>query len=81
MISALRKISGHADLPNAPADVREMFIENHRASFADLFATHPPIEARIAALKAYAGGRDTEVARARAPGPWEAPRTQSGPWG
>ena len=70
MISALRKISGHATLPNAPAEVREMFIENDHASFATLFATHPPIEARIAALKAYAGGHDVPIEPPRAPGPW-----------
>ena len=58
MISALRKISGRAALPNVPADVREMAFENPRTGFAGMFATHPPIEKRIAALQKYAGGRD-----------------------
>lgn len=58
LISALRKISGNAEIKNAPAEVQEMFIENHRSGFADMFATHPPIEKRIAALTAFAGGRD-----------------------
>jgi heat shock protein HtpX len=53
MISALRKIDGHARLA-APAQVRPLFFED-RAS--GLFATHPPIAARIAALVKYAGGR------------------------
>ena len=72
LISALRKISGHSQIPQAPAEVREMFIENETASFASLFATHPPIEKRIEALAKFAGGRDM------APPP--APET-SGPWG
>ena len=55
MISALRKISGNSQF-NAPADVRQM--AGHNASpFAGLFATHPPIEKRIEALVAYAGGQ------------------------
>lgn len=58
MISALQKISGRAALNHVPADVREMAFENPRAGFAGMFATHPPIEKRIAALRKYAGGRD-----------------------
>jgi heat shock protein HtpX len=53
MISALQKIDGRARLA-APAQVRPLFFED-RAS--GLFATHPPIAARIAALVKYAGGR------------------------
>lgn len=56
MIRALQKISGHAKL-NAPAEVREMAFENPRIGLAGVFATHPPIEKRIAALVEYAGGR------------------------
>jgi len=55
MIRALQKISGNAKL-NAPAQVREMAFENPRAGIADLFATHPPIKKRIAALVEFAGG-------------------------
>jgi heat shock protein HtpX len=58
MISALRKISGHAEISKAPAEIREMFLENKAEGFAGLFATHPPIEKRIEALVRYAGGRD-----------------------
>jgi heat shock protein HtpX len=36
----------------------EMCIDNPREGFADLFATHPPIESRIAALIQFAGGHD-----------------------
>ena len=89
LISALRKISGHSQLPNAPSDVREMFIENEHAGFADLFDTHPPIEKRIQALIAFAGGRDLPASpsapAAPAPQPsgaWSppAPPVQPGPW-
>jgi heat shock protein HtpX len=70
MISALQKISGNAHV-KAPSEVREMFIENPHSEFASMFATHPPIEKRIAVLEKYAGGRRA----APAPGP------SSGPWG
>lgn len=54
MISALRKISGDSAV-DAPADIRQMMVEN-RQSFAGVFMTHPPIEERIAALVRFAGG-------------------------
>lgn len=74
MISALQKISGNAAV-NAPSEVREMFIENPHSDFASLFATHPPIEKRIAALAQYAGGHVEPPAapigqRSRTRGPW-----------
>ena len=84
MISALRKISGHSTLAHAPADVREMFIENESSGFSDLFATHPSIEARVAALKAFAGGRDAPPdAPTPRLGPWDTPEAphSTGPWG
>lgn len=56
MISALRKISGRAEI-EAPNDVQQMMVEN-RVRFAGVFATHPPIEKRIEALVEYAGGND-----------------------
>ncbi len=68
MISALQKIAGNAKV-QAPAEVREMFIENPHADFAGLFATHPPIEKRIEALARYAGGR-VEVEPSARRGPW-----------
>lgn len=57
MIRALEKISGRANLEHMPAEIREMAFENPRVGFAGVFATHPPIEKRIAALVEYAGGR------------------------
>lgn len=57
MISALQKVSGRADL-NAPDEMAGMFLEHHESGFLGLFATHPPIEKRIAALVQYAGGID-----------------------
>jgi len=69
MISALRKIAGHSEI-QAPAQVQEMFLD---LPAAGLFATHPSIEKRIAALVEYAGGHDMamspEAARAPAPTP------------
>lgn len=67
MIRALEKISGRAALEGVPAEVREMAIENPRTGFAGMFATHPPIEKRIAALVQYAAGR--EGTKSRAPRP------------
>lgn len=55
MISALRKISGNSAI-DAPQEVRQMMLDNTPA-FAGLFATHPSIEKRIAALTTYAGGQ------------------------
>ena len=57
MISALEKISGHAEIENAPDGVREMMIENPHNGFLGMFATHPPIEKRIEALIKFAGGQ------------------------
>ncbi len=54
MISALKKISGHSKI-DAPNDVQQMMVENTQP-FAGVFATHPPIEKRIAALINFAGG-------------------------
>ena len=71
MISALRKIEGRGELEGATSAVMEMCIDNPREGFADLFATHPPIESRIAALIQFAGGHD--------PGPLDLPDEQESP--
>jgi heat shock protein HtpX len=57
LISALRKIAGHAELPEVPTEVRQMFIENppSAAELFGLMATHPPVEARIRVLEQLAG--------------------------
>lgn len=59
LASALRKISGHSEINDVKSeDVKEMFIENkpdkEKSFFSGLsgmFATHPPIEKRIAILE------------------------------
>ena len=55
MANALRKISGHSDLEVKSADVKQMFIDNspqkNAIGISGLFATHPPIEKRIAFLE------------------------------
>jgi heat shock protein HtpX len=57
LISALRKIAGNPALPDVPPEVRQMFIENPPGGLAalGLFATHPPIEARIRVLEQLGG--------------------------
>jgi heat shock protein HtpX len=58
MISALRKIENRGELPGATSAVMEMCVDNPREGFADLFSTHPSVDARVAALVKYAGGHD-----------------------
>ena len=57
MITALLKISGRGELARAPSGIMELCVDNPRSGFFDLFATHPSIDDRIAALTRYAGGR------------------------
>jgi len=72
MISALRKIEGRGELEGATSAVMEMCVDNPREGFVDLFATHPPVADRVAALVKFAGGHD--------PGPIElAPPPQPAP--
>src|SRR5262249_18529547 len=65
MITALRKIEGRGELQGATSAVMEMCVDNPREGFEDIFATHPPVQARIDALVKFAG--------AHAPGPRESP--------
>src|SRR5437868_5763961 len=58
MISALRKIENRGELPGATSAVMELCVDNPREEFADLFATHPSVNARVQALVRYAGGHD-----------------------
>lgn len=57
MAGALRKISGNSNLEAKSDDVKQMFIDNSEsskgfmASISGIFATHPPIEKRIAVLE------------------------------
>ena len=87
MISALRKIENRGELPGATSAVMELCVDNPREEFADLFATHPSVEARVSALVRYAGGHDpgplalpSDVTdRARLPGGEFSPPPK-GPW-
>jgi heat shock protein HtpX len=54
MMRALLRISGAADLPKAPGDLKAMCFEN-AVPFLGLFATHPPIASRIQAISNYSG--------------------------
>jgi heat shock protein HtpX len=77
MIAALRKIAGHSEIA-APSQIQEMFLDHPRPpGFAGLFATHPSIEDRIAALVRYAGGHAAIAAASgpSLPGPWDEPRS------
>jgi heat shock protein HtpX len=58
MISALRKIEGRGELAGATSAVMEMCIDNPREGFSNIFDTHPPVDARVAALIRFAGGHD-----------------------
>jgi heat shock protein HtpX len=87
MISALRKVAGHTHL-EAPQAMRAMFLEDDDEGIMGLFATHPPVEKRIAALSRYAGGRVTESQPAAGAAPTTAAQTppstpaqENGPWG
>lgn len=54
LIAALTKIDGRDKVPVWSSSVQAMMFS---FDAVDLFATHPPIEARIEALKRHAGGR------------------------
>src|SRR4051794_27842754 len=90
MISALRKIEGRGELPGATSAVMEMCIDNPRGGFSNIFDTHPPIDARVAALVKFAGGHDpgplalpepteSDAADERESG--DQPASDGGPWG
>ena len=59
-VSALRKIEGRSAMPGVPADLHALLIDDPpRPGFlARLTATHPSVADRVAALVAFAGGRD-----------------------
>jgi heat shock protein HtpX len=58
LISALRKIEGKSEMPNVPSGIMEMCIENKHDSIADMFATHPTVDQRVAKLTQLMGGRE-----------------------
>ena len=71
MITALRKIENRGELEGATSAVMEMCVDNPRSGIADLFATHPSIDSRAAAIVRFAGGHD--------PGPIALPEPQAPP--
>jgi heat shock protein HtpX len=85
MISALRKIEGRGEIESATSAVMEMCIDNPREEFADLFATHPSVDQRVAALIKFAGGHDPgPIALGPTESPQDAPQDAppaDGPWG
>jgi heat shock protein HtpX len=60
MISALRKVEQRAGLAEVPEQVRALFLHDAKLSSGAVgwFATHPPVEERVAALVRYASGHD-----------------------
>lgn len=83
MMRALMRISGHDEVKNMPNEVQQMCIENSH-SFMGLFATHPKIEDRIAAISRTTGAPvpALPVSLRRAPdSPWEGGRPPETPWG
>jgi heat shock protein HtpX len=88
MISALRKIENRGELPGATSAVMELCVDNPREGFADLFATHPSVDARVQALVKYAGGHDPGALQLPYDGAEQQDRTLDtaaghvqGPWG
>jgi heat shock protein HtpX len=88
MIMALRKIEGRGELHAANSAVMEMCVDNPREGFADIFATHPSVDARVAALIKFAGGHDPGPLALAGPEQQEQLADQSdeaaasaGPWG
>jgi heat shock protein HtpX len=76
------------ELPCATSAVMEMCIDNPREGFSNIFDTHPPVDARVAALVKFAGGHDPGPLALPAPGDTEASETggaeqpaPAGPWG
>jgi heat shock protein HtpX len=85
MISALRKIENRGELHGATSAIMEMCIDNPREGFADIFATHPSVDARVEALVKFAGGHDPGPLALPPPGDEQTPAEPSpsadGPWG
>jgi heat shock protein HtpX len=84
MISALRKIEGRGELTHATSAVMELCIDNPREEFANVFDTHPSVEARVAAIIKFAGGHDPGPLALEAPqvqAPAETTPAAEGPWG
>jgi len=84
MIMALRKIEGRGEIASANSAVMEMCVDNPRQGFADLFATHPSVDARCDALVRMAGGHDPGPLMLPPPGDGPSGQVdegEAGPWG
>ncbi|MEJ2377115.1 MAG: M48 family metallopeptidase, partial [Pseudolabrys sp.] len=87
MIMALRKIENRGELSHATSAVMEMCVDNPRMGFSDIFATHPSVDDRVAALVKYAGGHDLGTLALEPPQEQLADQSQAyggaspGPWG
>jgi heat shock protein HtpX len=81
MISALRKIENRGELARANSAIMEMCIDNPRVGFANIFDTHPSIEARCEALVKFAGGHDPGPLALDAPPEQQQLPAGEGPWG
>lgn len=79
MMRALMRISGRANIPQAPADIDMMCIENAQP-FLGLFATHPPIEKRISALAELTGTPVPELPHIPATPDERLPAAHRNPW-
>lgn len=87
MISALRKVAQQPGMPEVPEQVRALFLHDSKLSSGAVgwFATHPPIEERVAALVKFAGGHDSGplpaiAAPAAEPDPDATIRVEAPPW-
>jgi heat shock protein HtpX len=83
MISALRKIENRGELHAANSAVMELCLDNPREGFADIFATHPPVDKRVEALVQFAGGHDPgplEITAADQPAQIASDPPADGPW-
>jgi heat shock protein HtpX len=74
LIAALRKVAARPELPRLPSQVQAMLLESPGETLGNAWlATHPALEARIAALVRFGGGRDPGPAEAPAAPPAEVP--------
>ena len=81
MITALRKIENRGELASANSAVMEMCVDNPRQGFSDIFATHPSVDDRVAALVKFAGGHDPGPLALDPPAAEQLPAPEQGPWG
>jgi heat shock protein HtpX len=79
MMRALMRISGRANIPQTPADIDMMCIENAQPFFG-MFATHPPIEKRIAMLSEMTGTPVPQIDHAPAAHEERLPSGAHDPW-